>query len=148
MLVVRSGDILFLLQLLPDLSVFPLDLSGLVLQLDRLTAKVFQRGFANLLLDAQPFAQDGVILQLLHRRFNQVLLVFRQYLLVLFDSFLKTAHNPGDPADDARRSSDDVAAHDTADPTCHISDAAHELGNSGKGASQRLVEELGSVSSH
>ena len=148
MLVVRSGDVLFPLQLFPNLSVFPFDLPGLAFQLDRLTAKVFQRGFANLLLDTEPFAQDGVIFQLLHCRFNQALPVFCQYLFVFFDPFLEAAYNPGDSADDTRRTSDDVTAHDAADPAGHIADAAHQLGDSGKGTAQSLVKEFGSVSSH
>ena len=75
-------------------------------------------------------------------------MVFRQYLFVFFDPFLKAAHDAGDASDDARSPSDEVTAHDAADPACHIADAAHQLGDSGKGASQRFVEELGSFSSH
>ena len=75
-------------------------------------------------------------------------MVFRQYLFVFFDPFLKAAHDAGDASDDARSPSDKVTAHDAADPACHIADAAHQLGDSGKGASQRFVEELGSFSSH
>ena len=75
-------------------------------------------------------------------------MVFRQYLFVFFDPFLKAAHDAGDASDDARSPSDEVTAHDAADPPAISPTLPTSWAGSGKGASQRFVEELGSFSSH
>ena len=133
--VVRGGDILLVLEFLPDLGVFLRDFGGLVLQFDAHTGEILHRAFVNLLCQAETFAEDGIVFQFLHLGFHQAQQVLLQNLLILLDPLLE-------PANDARDTAYRITRHDTAYASGYIANAGNKVGRSFEGCTERIIEQL------
>ena len=124
-------DILFVLQLRPDFGILLRDVAGLPGQFRAHPGEILDGRFVYLLRQAEPFAEDGIVFQLLHFRLHERKEVVVQYLLVLLDTLLYAADDAGDASQDTGRTTDHVSRHDATDAAGDVANIADQLGRCG-----------------